>query len=252
MNAKGNIFRTIAAVTCLLLVHNAVSAQNEREYIRKGNKLFRKSEYAGSEGLYRRAGAEDKPAEDAGFNLGAALYKQGRFGEAATEYGKDAETARADTIKQAQSFYNLGNSLLKEQKYEESIKAYINSLMLNPSDMQTKYNLAYAQDQLKKQEEQQKQQQDQQNKDQQQNDKKDNENKEDQQDQNKQDQNGEQNKDQQQQQDQQGQQQQQQPSISREDAKRLLDALAANEKDTQEKVQRDKAAAVKVRVIKNW
>lgn len=250
MNARRNIYRIIAGITCLLLVHNVLSAQNEREYIRKGNKLYRKSEYAGSEGLYRRAQGEDKPAEDAGFNLGAALYKQGRFGEAASEYGKDAVTARADTLKQAQGFYNLGNSLLKEQKYEESIKAYINSLMLNPSDMQAKYNLAYAQDQLKKQQQQQQQDQD---KDQQQNDKKDNEQNEDQQDQqdqNKQDQNGEQNEDQQDKQDQ--QQQQQQPSISREDAKRLLDALAANEKDTQEKVQRDKAAAAKVRVIKNW
>lgn len=250
MNARRNIFRIIAGITCLLLVHNVLSAQNEREYIRKGNKLYKKSEYAGSEGLYRRAQGEDKPAEDAGFNLGAALYKQGRFGEAASEYGKDAVTARADTLKQAQGFYNLGNSLLKEQKYEESIKAYINSLMLNPSDMQTKYNLAYAQDQLKKQEQQQQQQQQDQNKDQQQNDKKDNEQNEDQQDKNKQDQNSEQNEDQQDKQDQ--QQQQQQPSMSREDAKRLLDALAAKEKDTQEKVQRDKAAAAKVRVIKNW
>ena len=51
---------------------------------------------------------------------------------------------------------------------------------------------------------------------------------------------------------QQQQQQQQQSSMSREDAKRLLDALAANEKQTQEKVQRDKAAGEKVRVIKNW
>ena len=253
MNARRNIFRIIAGITCLLLVHNVLSAQNEREYIRKGNKLYKKSEYAGSEGLYRRAQGEDKPAEDAGFNLGAALYKQGRFGEAASEYGKDAVTARADTLKQAQGFYNLGNSLLKEQKYEESIKAYINSLMLNPSDMQTKYNLAYAQDQLKKQEQQQQQQQQDQNKDQQQNDKKDNEQNEDQQDKNKQDQNSEQNEDQQDKQDQQQQQQQQQqPSMSREDAKRLLDALAAKEKDTQEKVQRDKAAAAKVRVIKNW
>jgi Ca-activated chloride channel family protein len=250
MNARRNIFRIIAGITCLLLVHNVLSAQNEREYIRKGNKLYKKSEYAGSEGLYRRAQGEDEPAEDAGFNLGAALYKQGRFGEAASEYGKDAVTARADTLKQAQGFYNLGNSLLKEQKYEESIKAYINSLMLNPSDMQTKYNLAYAQDQLKKQEQQQQQQQQDQNKDQQQNDKKDNEQNEDQQDKNKQDQNSEQNEDQQDKQDQ--QQQQQQPSMSREDAKRLLDALAAKEKDTQEKVQRDKAAAAKVRVIKNW
>jgi len=40
--------------------------------------------------------------------------------------------------------------------------------------------------------------------------------------------------------------------MSREDAKRLLDALAANEKETQEKVQREKAAGARVRVIKNW
>ena len=254
MNSKRNIFRFIAGVICLLLVHNVLSAQNEREYIRKGNKLYRKSEYAGSEGMYRKAQGQEKPAEDAGFNLGAALYKQGRFGEAAKEYGTDAASDRADTLKQAEGFYNLGNSLLKDQKYEESIKAYIKSLMLNPSDMQAKYNLAYAQDQLKKQEQQQQNQKNQdQNKDQQQNDKKDNEKKEDQQDKNKQDQNGDQQQQPQDQQDKQGQQQQQQqPSMSREDAKRLLDALAANEKETQEKVQRDRAAVAKVRVIKNW
>ena len=256
MNVKGNIYRIIAGVVCLLLVHNVLSAQNEREYIRKGNKLYEKNEFAGSEGMYRKAQDQDKPAEDAGFNLGAALYKQGRFEEAASEYGKDAISARADTLKQAQGFYNLGNSLLKDHKYEESIKAYINSLMLNPSNIQAKYNLAYAQDQLKKQEQQQQQQQEQ---DQKQNDKSDNENKEDQQDKNNQDQNGDQQQqqqdqkqDQQQQQQDQQSQQQQQPSMSREDAKRLLDALAANEKDTREKVQRDKAAAVQVRVIKNW
>jgi Ca-activated chloride channel family protein len=249
MNSKRNIFRFIAGVICLLLVHNVLSAQNEREYIRKGNKLYRKSEYAGSEGMYRKAQGQEKPAEDAGFNLGAALYKQGRFGEAAKEYGTDAASDRADTLKKAEGLYNLGNSLLKDQKYEESIKAYIKSLMLNPSDMQAKYNLAYAQDQLKKQEQQQQDQ----NKDQQQNDKKDNEKKEDQQDKNKQDQNGDQQQQPQDQQDKQGQQQQQQqPSMSREDAKRLLDALAANEKETQEKVQRDRAAVAKVRVIKNW
>lgn len=247
MNSKRNISRVIAGVICLLLVHNVLSAQNEREYIRKGNKLYRKSEYAGSEGMYRRAQEQDKPAVDAGFNLGAALYKQGRFGEAAKEYGTDAVSDRADTLKQAEGFYNLGNSLLKDQKYEESIKAYIRSLMLNPSDMQAKYNLAYAQDQLRKQEQQQQEQ----NKDQQQNDKQDNEEKEDQQDQNKQDQSSDQQQQPQDEQDRQDQQQQQ-PSMSREDAKRLLDALAANEKETQEKVQRDKAAVAKVRVIKNW
>jgi Ca-activated chloride channel homolog len=249
MNA-GRTNKLILTAACMLLISLSISGQEEREYVRKGNKLYKKSEFAGSEGMYRRAQEQDKPFEDAGFNLGDALYKQGRYSEAAGEFGKAAEASEGNAMKQAEGFYNLGNSLLKEQKFEESIGAYINSLKLNPDNIQAKYNLAWAQDQLKKQEEQQQQQQDQdkdkdkdKNQDQQQE-----ENKEEQQDKDDQ----EKQEDQQNQDENQDRQQQQQPSISREDAKRLLDALAANEKETQEKVQRDKAAKAKVRVIKNW
>ncbi|HWR75183.1 MAG TPA: tetratricopeptide repeat protein [Bacteroidales bacterium] len=232
-------------VLCLFLLHTTLLGQQEREYIRKGNRLYRKSEFAGSEGMYRRAQAQERSTYDSGFNLGDALYKQGRFGEAAEEFNRAATGSADDSVKQAQSFYNLGNSLLKDQKFEESIKAYINSLMLDPENPEAKYNLAYAQDQLKKQEEQQQQQQNdqQQDKNKQDEEKKDDQKQKDDQQQKQQDQND--------QQEQQGQDQQQQ-SISREDAKRLLDALSANEKETQEKVQRDKAARAKVRVIKNW
>ncbi len=239
MSAAQYSYKVILTTLCVLLVSSSLCGQEEREYIRKGNKLYKKSEFAGSEGMYRRAQAHEKQRGDAGFNLGDALYKQGRFGEAAGEFSKVASTTEGDSLKQAEGYYNLGNSLVKEQKFEESIGAYINSLKLNPDNIQAKYNLAWAQDQLKKQEEQQKQQN--QNKDKE---------PEQQQDENKEDQKN-QNQDDQQSQDQ-DQSQDQPPSISREDAKRLLDAMAANEKDTQEKVQHDKAAKAKVRVIKNW
>lgn len=244
----GNINKVIMTALCLLLLHATLLGQEEREYIRKGNRLYKKSEFAGSEGMYRRAQAQDKSTYDSGFNLGDALYKQGRFGEAAEEFNRTASGSTDDSLKQAQSFYNLGNSLLKDQKFEESIKAYINSLMLDPENSEAKYNLGYAQDQLKKQEEQKQQQQKDQKQDQQKDrNKQDQENKDDQKQKDDQQQNQQDQKDQQ---EKQGQGQQQ--SISREDAKRLLDALSANEKATQEKVQRDKAAGAKVRVIKNW
>lgn len=241
----GSLHKVIMSVLCLFLLHTTLLGQQEREYIRKGNRLYRKSEFAGSEGMYRRAQAQERSTYNSGFNLGDALYKQGRFGEAAEEFNRAATGSADNSAKQAQSFYNLGNSLLKDQKFEESIKAYINSLMLDPENPEAKYNLAYAQDQLKKQEEQQQQQQkdQQQDKNKQDEEKKDDQEQKDDQQQKQQDQND--------QQEQQGQDQQQQ-SISREDAKRLLDALSANEKETQEKVQRDKAARAKVRVIKNW
>ncbi len=163
----GNINKVIMTALCLLLLHATLLGQEEREYIRKGNRLYKKSEFAGSEGMYRRAQAQDKSTYDSGFNLGDALYKQGRFGEAAEEFNRAASGSTDDSLKQAQSFYNLGNSLLKDQKFEESIKAYINSLMLDPENSEAKYNLGYAQDQLKKQEEQRQQQQKDQKQDQQ-------------------------------------------------------------------------------------
>lgn len=233
---RGKLYKTLPALLGLLLLFPPLKAQEEREYIRKGNRLYKKGEYAGSEGMYRRAQTQEKISVDGGFNLGDALYKQGRFGEATDEFSRAASASGEDREKQAESFYNLGNSLLKEQKFSESIEAYINSLKLDPGNMEAKYNLAYAQDQLKKEEQQQQQQQNQ-----------DQENKDDN--------NSDQQKpeEQQNEDEKQGQQQQsQQQSISREDAKRLLDALAASEKKTQEKVQNEKAAKAKVRVIKNW
>ncbi|MDX9728418.1 MAG: tetratricopeptide repeat protein [Bacteroidales bacterium] len=242
MKVGATAYRIIGAVICLAIISPTLYGQEEREYIRKGNRLYKKGEFAGSEGMYRRAEKQTGSGNDAIFNLGDALYKQNRYSEASAEFNRAAKAGETDSLKRADGLYNLGNSLLKEQKFGESINAYISSLKLNPDNLQAKYNLAYAQDQLKKQEEQQQQDQ---NKNQ------DGQNK-DKQDQNK-DQEQKDNQDQQnEQQDQQQQQQQQQTAISREDAKRLLDALAANEKETQDKVQRDKAAKAKVRVIKNW
>lgn len=244
MKVRATAYRIIGAAICLAIISPALYGQEEREYIRKGNRLYKKGEFAGSEGMYRRAEEQTGSGNDAIFNLGDALYRQNRFSEASAEFGRAAKVGETDSLKRADGLYNLGNSLFKEQKFGESINAYISSLKLNPDNMQAKYNLAYAQDQLKKQEEQQQQDQ---NKNQDQDGQ--NKDKQDQQDQNK---DQEKKDSQDQQEEQQQQQQQQQTAISREDAKRLLDALAANEKETQEKVQRDKAAKAKVRVIKNW
>lgn len=242
MRGNGRAYRIIIAGLCLVIVAPSLFGQEEREYIRKGNRLYKKGEFAGSEGMYRRAQEQASSGNDAIFNLGDALYRQNRFGEASAEFSRAAKAGETDSLKRADGLYNLGNSLLKEQKFDESINAYISSLKLNPENIQAKYNLAYAQDQLKKQQEEQQQQ-----------DQKKDQDKSDQQD-NKQDKQDQEEKDNQdQKEDQQNEQnRQQQPDISREDAKRLLDALAAKEKEAQDKVQRDKAAKVKVRVIKNW
>jgi tetratricopeptide (TPR) repeat protein len=240
----------IIFIALVSFISNAFSQQVNKE-IREGNRLFRSEKFDEAEVAYRKAIDSDMSSVPGSFNLGDALYKQEKFEDASDKFNEVVNN-NVDRNTQAQAFHNLGNSMLQAGKIEEAIDAYKNALRKVPDDMDTKYNLAYAQNLLKQQQQQQQQDQNQDNKDQ---------NKDQQQDQQQQDQQqqDQQQQDQQQQdqqqQDQQQDQQKQQPQegkISKEDAQRLLEALASDEKKVQEKVKEAKARAQKVRVLKDW
>ncbi len=254
-------------ILLLLTISFTVFGQNERKHVRSGNRLFMEAvrdttkidslKFSNAETEYRKALEKRPDDKQWHFNLADALYKQQRFEEAEGKFTELAEQME-EPIERARANHNLGNTQLMQQKLDESIESYKKALRENPSDLETKYNLAYAQ-MLKKQQEQQQQQQQQnqdQNKDQNQDQNKD-QNKDNQdQDKDNQDQNKDQNKDQQNQnknqnQDQQNkdqqQQQQQQPQnkISKQDAEQLLKALQNDERDIQDKVKKEKAARAK-------
>jgi Ca-activated chloride channel family protein len=215
-------------------------SQVDKKYIRQGNREYEKSKFAESEVSYRRAIDKNKESADAVFNSGDALYKQDKYEDAGKQFVQNHDM-NDDRIKKSASLYNLGNSFLKANKIKESIDAYKGSLRLDPENMEAKYNLAYAQDLLKVQEQQQ--QQNKQNQDKNRN--KDQQNRQDKQD------NKNSDNQQQQQQDQQKEPQQQQ-GISKEDAERLLNALANDEKNVQEKVKLAKASKTRISTLKNW
>jgi len=217
-------------------------SQADRKFIRQGNREYEKEKYSESEISYRRAIDKNKSSSDAVFNSGDALYRQKKFEDAGKQF-IESHRMNEDKDKKSTSLYNLGNSLLMADKLTESIDAYKNSLKLNPGNMEAKYNLAYAQDLLKKQEQQQQQQQQNkdnqdQNKDQEKQEDKNKDQDQQQQDQQKQDENR--------------QQQQQQQEMSKEDAERLLNAIANDEKNVQEKVKLAKAVKARVKTLKNW
>ena len=209
-------------------------AQADRKLIRQGNREYEKTRYSESEIFYRKAIDKNEESADAVFNSGDALYKQKKYEDAGKQF-IETHKMNENKVKKSASLYNLGNSFLMANKLQESIEAYKNSLKLKPDNPEAKYNLAYAQDLLRKQ--QQEQQQQQQNKDNRDQEKKEQEQKQD---------------DQEKQKDDKQQKQQDQQSISKEDAERLLNAIANDEKNVQEKVKLAKAAKAKVKTLKNW
>jgi Ca-activated chloride channel family protein len=210
----------------------AVAQKAERQHIRQGNKFYDKEQYTEAEIAYRKALAEDNYSVEGSYDLAGALYRQGKYPEAAEQYriaiGQIADPESKDpAVRQrlAEAHHNLGNAFMQQKDYLQSILAYRRSLRYNPADDETRYNLALAQRLLQAQESQSQNQEEQQNEEQQQQ-------------QNQQQQ--EQNQQQQQQQEQQQQEQQSQASdsqMSPENAQQILDAFRQDEKATQEKVR---------------
>ena len=239
----------VILLNLLLILSATLNAQTDKKYIRKGNREYEKNKFSDSEISYRKAIDKNKQSPDAVFNVGDALYKQNKFEEAGKQFIENANQ-NDNKLKKSAGLFNLGNSMLKANKLQESIDAYKNSLKLRPDNKEAKYNLSYAQDLLKQQQQQQQQQQDKDKQDQNK-DKNKKDQKKDQKDQK--DKNNDQQNDQKKDQDQNKQQQQpQKGEISKEDAQRLLNSLDNDEKNVQEKVKLAKANKAKIRTVKNW
>ena len=220
--------RTIGIIL-LLLTAISVSAQKaERDYIRKGNRAYKDSTYVNAEVNYRKAIDVNPKSAISMYNLGNTLMQQNKLQEAMEQFVA-ATKMEKDKGNLAQIYHNMGVIFQSGKDYAKAVEAYKESLRNNPKDNETRYNLALAQKMLKDQE--QNQQNQDQNQDQNQNKKE----QEKEQDKDKQDQN---------QQDQQNQDQQQQPpqpqenQMSKENAEQLLKSVMQDEKDVQDKVKK--------------
>ena len=239
------ILPTTAVLFILLLgIVSLSSSQSLRSHVQEGNKVYEKGKYNDAEVSYKRALEKNPKSHAAQFDLGDALYKQQRYDEAMRQYNSSAAVTK-DADNKAASYYNIGNSLLKANKYPESIEAYKRALAMNPNDEDTRYNLQYALDRMKEQQQnkkQQKNQKDQQNQNQNQ-DQKQQQQQQQQQQQNQQQQNQQAKQDQ-------TRQTQMKNQMPKDEADRILEALRNSEKQVQKDLH--KRPAARVHVEKDW
>ncbi|MDR3695983.1 tetratricopeptide repeat protein [Mucilaginibacter sp.] len=237
------------SVVILFLLSATQLFGQDKSLIHKGNELYKQQKYKEAEDNYRKS-VEKKSQDITGnFNLGDALYKQKKFADAGEQFNKLSSSPNNNKVLTAQAYHNLGNSYLENKKLEESIEAYKKALLNNPKDDETRYNLAYAQEKLKQQQQQNKQNQNNKNQDNKNQQNKDNKNQDknkDNKDQNKQNQD-KQNQDQKDQQN-----AQQKDKLSKEDAERMLEALNNDEKQTQDKLKNKKLKGSKLNITKDW
>ena len=239
----------------LILSAQMLSAQTDKSEVRKGNREYRKGEYREAEVDYRKALLKDSLSVAGNYNLACALYRQNQYDDALKVMKKVGDGAVA-TGNGADYYYNLGDIALARKDYKGAVDAFEQALLLRPEDLDAKENYIYAKKMLQQQQNQnqnQNQNQDQ-NQDQDQNDQQNQNNQNQDRNNPDQDQNGDNNQDPNQNngdgQDERGQQE---PKISPQAAQQMLQAIQAREKETQDKVNREKAAALRSRQKeKNW
>ena len=218
------------ATTLLMLVSLSMSAQTDRQLVQQGNKHFRAGDFPNAEVSYRKALEKNDRNPQALYNLGNSLLAQNKDSAAVVEFEKAAK-AESNELRKSMAYHNMGVVCQRHQMFGEAIEAYKQSLRLNPHDDETRYNLELCKRQQKQQQQNQQNQQNKDNKDQ---DKK------------------EQQKQQQQDQQKKEQQKQQEPKMSKENAEQLLNAAMQQEKQTQERMKKAQQQPQRRHILKNW
>ena len=227
-----------------------------------------KKNFAIAEAQYREAIDLNQKSEVGKLNLGNAYYDENMNGTAMQRFKQAAQVA-TDKASKHKAFHNLGNTFMKDKMYTEAVAAYKNALRNNPSDDESRYNLALAKELLEKNpppptpdENGDDKDQDQENKEDQ--DKKDQENKDEQDEGDKKDDKKEgedekdkgkpdEPKDKKEGEDEQPQQEQPTPGkLSPQQVKSLLEAMNNEEKKVQDKINAKKEKGVKVKTDKDW
>lgn len=218
-------------VLSILMIQALVGfAQTDRQYIRYGNRWFKQDNYVKAEAEYRKAVDKNPSNPQALYNLGCALLMQ-KKDSAAIQQFEHAGKIETDPKRKAMAYHNIGWICQSLKMYGEAAEAYKESLRNNPSDNETRYNLALCMRQQKKnkQDKDKQQQKKQQNKGE-----------------NKGKEKKEQDKNQKQ------QQQKQQEKMSKENAEQMLNAAMQQEQQTQQRIKDAMRQNRSRKLQKNW
>jgi Ca-activated chloride channel family protein len=141
--------RAFGIALLLLIIAVPAHAESAASKNRQGNQFFQRGKFQDAERAYLEAQAAMPERPEIAYNLGNSLIKQKKYEQALQSLRSSVSQGSKEL--QARSWYNVGNALYDMGRYKDSAQSYIQALHLNPADRDTKHNLELA---LKKMQEQ--------------------------------------------------------------------------------------------------
>jgi len=243
------------------------------DYVFEGNAIV-DSDFIEAEKKYRLAVSTKTNNATGSFNLGNAYYNSKLYDEALFRHLEAVNNSSSKPDKH-KAYHNIGNILMQQKQCKEAVSAFKNALRNDPTDDESRYNLALAQECAKEQgdgggdgedededkdkdenkddkdnsdEEKDKDEKNKEKGDEDEN-KNEGDDKEDEDGKPKDDKGDQKNKDPK---DDKGQPQQQPGKLSPQQVKNLLEAMNNEEKKVQEKMNASKTKGVKIKTEKDW
>jgi tetratricopeptide (TPR) repeat protein len=140
----------VAFVVFVLLAATEAAAVPRRavRLNREANRAYDDAKWPEAASLYDEAQGAAPESPEIAYNLGNALYRQGKTGDAAAHLRRAAEAS--DPVLKQKSLYNLGNALHDLGELQMAAKAYREALRLDPRDRDAKINFEKTMQELQK------------------------------------------------------------------------------------------------------
>lgn len=158
MKNKPAVLMFLAFISMFLLAFSPFEKETGESV--EGRKKYAVGEMAEAENEFSKAAKRLENNAEAYYDLGNALQSQQKYEEALEAYKKSLESGNATQKLRADIFHNMGNSFAGLGKYQDAEKFYIRSLEEEPSK-DTAENLEIVRRIIAQQKEQEQQQQNQ-------------------------------------------------------------------------------------------
>ncbi len=152
---RNNSARCLLPVFIVAMILAAVSnseAESPASKNKEGNRFFSQGKYSEAEKAYLDAQVKSPGIPEILYNLGNSLIKQEKYDQGIQAL--DQSRGKSDKELEENSWFNAGNASFLMGDYKGSAEAFIKALKLDPADRDAKHNLEMA---LLKQKEQEQQ-----------------------------------------------------------------------------------------------